>query len=164
MGGARIVSFILVFVMGGALWGWMQYEKGNLPARTAFVQKQAEAALARLDEAGKYNLEANDRYAQKGNMLFIRFRYPERNPDDQLDEFLRMWVLLGRMREVRVEERSPAEQITSLTGQKTQRRRITVSGRDYEHGHEMQLEIRWILHHGNWLISGYADESPEREN
>lgn len=150
MSAARAVIFVIMLAIPAALWGFLNAAKNDVPAMTRSLIKQIDSASAGVDYS---DMESVSRLGGVQANFFIRYRYPDGDPDRQEMLFGGLWRLLDDSDPKSVTRRDVAP--TMKVGDKTHtRQRVRVTSLSRE-GTPVNLDLDWVQFRGSWYIQGY---------
>jgi len=156
MTAGRIASLFVGLFVAATLWWFLNDAKNDVVTLNRSLIGQIKAAYKKFDEASD-KLEAGDRLARVQARFFIKYHFPEGNPDrlqtmmeglfDHFDRCDPESVMYG-------EDDKPRK---TEDGREHNHRQVVMQGRQRD-GSAMTLTVEWVQFKGSWYIDDYSVE------
>jgi hypothetical protein len=153
----RAATLIALLAIPAALWGFLNGAKNDVLEinRSLIGQVQAVREKARQESDP---IAAEEHYGKAQARFYIRFRYPEGNPDRQQMMLESLFHLLGSCdpETARYGEDEPRKTEDGLSHN---HRQVLVEGKNSD-GERATLALEWVQFRGSWYIDDYQVLDP----
>jgi hypothetical protein len=151
MSAARAVTVIVALLIPAALWGYLNNARNDVRTFTRSLIRQVQA-VEKEDRAA--DLDAPSRVDAAQARLFIRFRHPDGDPDEQSMMFAGLWSSLLRG-DPETAEYTKNERPIRIDGKEHRRRQVRFRSRGRD-GDRTTVVVNWVHQRGGWYIYGYT--------
>jgi hypothetical protein len=139
----RAATLIVMLLIPGVLWGYLNHVKNDVLMSTRFVIKKVQLAETKGDERSPAR-------------FFIRYRLPVGDPDRQERLFQELWSVFRDLRPTRVRYGN-TERLVTEDGRARNHRQVIVEGKDLS-GEAMTFSLDWVQYRGSWYIQDYQQK------